>query len=115
MCEASARMPRRGQRPRWCALYGAGLLPLAALAVVEAVSPAGALRMALRCTCTTGAFALLALWIRSNRAALDLQQWCACAPATVTVRVVESRLLDARPPELSPPLWTGPSRELVSH
>jgi hypothetical protein len=47
--------------------------------------------MVVRCALILAVFVGMALWIRSNRPAFDLQQWCECAPATITVRVIESR------------------------
>ncbi len=97
MCEtAVSSIPR----PRWGLLYGATFPQLAALAVVEAASPPNAVRTALRCVLALGAFAGMAAWVRSNRAAFDLQDWCDCAGQKVTVRVIESRR--AAPPALPP-------------
>ncbi|HEX9822534.1 MAG TPA: hypothetical protein VGD07_23290 [Methylomirabilota bacterium] len=44
----------------------------------------------LRVVLALAAVAAMAVWIRSNRTALDLQQWCECAAATITVRVIPS-------------------------
>jgi hypothetical protein len=78
-------------RPRWGALYGATLPQLTALGVVEFTSPPNPLRTVLRFVLAVGAFAGMAAWVRANRAALDLQNWCECAGQTMTVRVIESR------------------------
>jgi hypothetical protein len=103
-------------RPRWALLYGAAFSPLAALAVVEMATPPNAVRMVLRFVLALGAFAGMAVWVRVSRAALDMLDWCACAGATVSVRVIESQPpspfteLDA--PLLSP-AWTEEERELA--
>jgi hypothetical protein len=94
------------ERPRWGWLYAVALAPLGALAVVETAAPPSPLRTLLRWTLALGAVVGIALWRRANRAALDLQDWCACARATMTARVVPSRpvtvaaepTLDARAP-----------------
>jgi hypothetical protein len=88
MCEQPSRSIAR---PRWGWLYGATLPPLAALAVVEAAAPPHVLRTALRYALALTALAGMALWLRANRPAVDLQDWCDCAGAKITVRVIESR------------------------
>ena len=128
MAEVSARRTRRrcAIRPdlpdlRSCAragalLYGAAFSPLAALAVVEMSAPPNVIRTVLRFVFALGAFAGMAVWVRASRTALDMLDWCACAGATVTMRVIESRRpspfteLDA--PVLSP-AWTEEERELA--
>lgn len=89
-------------RPRWGWLYGVTLPWLAGLAGVEAAGPAGLPRIALRVAMTHGAVTAMGIWIRANRAALDLQDWCDCASETVTVRVIPSRAiaLPPRPPDV---------------
>lgn len=77
-------------RPRWGPLYALVLSQLAALALVELSGPPNALRLTLRSGLALGALATMAAWIRRNRVAIDLQDWCACAPRTVTIRVIES-------------------------
>ena len=92
MCATTSPGPRGAAgRFRWGALYGGALLPLAVLAVVEVAAPPGPLRTVLRCVLALGTFAAMALWVRSSRAAFDLESWCACAPGTIRVRVIESR------------------------
>jgi hypothetical protein len=78
-------------RPRSGALY-AGVLPqVAALGVVEALqSPAG-LRVVLRGALAIALFATMAVWLRANRPAFDLQNWCDCAGQRMTVRLIQSR------------------------
>jgi hypothetical protein len=59
-------------------------------------------------------FATMGTWVWSSRAALDLQDWCPCAPATISVRVIESR----RPLSPTPdpvPAWAEEAHELVHH
>jgi hypothetical protein len=77
-------------RPRWGTLYGLTVPPLAVLAVVESAGPPSAVRTVLRLALALGAFAGMAIWVRTNRAAFDLSDWCDCAGQTMTVRVIES-------------------------
>src|SRR5262249_58654612 len=37
-----------------------------------------------------GMFATMCVWLRVNRPALDLQDWCDCAAERMSIRVVES-------------------------
>jgi hypothetical protein len=113
MCE---RPSRSIGRPRWGWLYGVTLPPLAALAVVEAATPPNVLRTVLRYALALTAVAGMALWLRANRAAFDLQDWCDCAGATVTVRVIESRrpvVTDRTESPEPAPAWADAERELV--
>jgi hypothetical protein len=87
MCEMSSRPIGR---PRWGWLYAAALSPLGALAIVEAATLPNPLRIVLRSALALTALAGMAVWARANRAAFDLQNWCECAAATITVRVIES-------------------------
>ena len=64
---------------------------LAALAVVEIVATPGAVETGLQCALALGGFAAIVQWTRRNRAALDCLDWCDCAGAKVTVRVIPSR------------------------
>ena len=36
--------------------------------------------------------ATMSVWLRANRPAFDLQNWCDCAGQRMTIRVIESRL-----------------------
>ena len=81
-------MTRR--HPRWALLYAATLPQLAALAAVEASAPSPPVRVMLRWGLALATFIGMGLWVRANRAAFDLQQWCDCAPQTITIRVIES-------------------------
>src|SRR5262245_63088241 len=103
MCDPSRPPGPVLVRPRWSVLYGVALSPLAALAVVEVTAPPNAIRLLLRGVCALIAFAGMAAWVRANRTALDMLNWCACAGETVTVRVIESRR----------PRGTEPSEERV--
>jgi len=87
MCD-TARTPVT--RPRWGALYGPTLPSLAALAVVEMAAPPNAVRTILRFALAVGMVGGMAWWVHSNRAAVDLQDWCDCAGRTMTIRVIES-------------------------
>jgi hypothetical protein len=95
MCATS---PRAIGRPRWGWLYGTVLPPLAGLAVVEAAGPPNLVRTLLRSVLALAALVGMALWVRANRAAFDLQEWCDCASSTITVRVIESRRAAIEPP-----------------
>ncbi|MGH2670018.1 MAG: hypothetical protein ACRDH5_13055 [bacterium] len=78
-------------RPRWGVLYGMGAVTLAALTAIEVRGVPGVLQTLLRCTLALATFAAMALWVRFNRAALDLQNWCECAASKITVRVIQAR------------------------
>ncbi len=93
MCDATARGARAWQTPRplWTLLYGLAFLTVGALAAAEIVPLPGAWHVTLRCGFGFGGFAAMAWWVRSNRAALDQQDWCACAAEKITVRVIPSR------------------------
>jgi hypothetical protein len=113
MCERSSRsIPH----PRWGWLYGVTLSPLAVLAVVEAATPPTVFRSVLRYALALTAVAGMTLWLRANRAAFDLQAWCDCASATVTLRVIESRrpaVADRAETHERGPAWADAERELV--
>jgi hypothetical protein len=95
-------------------LYGLVLSQLAALAVVELSGPPNALRLTLRWGLALGALVTMAAWIGRNRAAIDLQDWCQCAPQTVTIRVIESRRPVPAPARLDePPVWAEEPAETV--
>jgi hypothetical protein len=64
---------------------------LALLALNEFLMAPGVLRAALRGTLSIAVFAVMALWIRLNRAALDAEGWCACAHTRIRIRVIDSR------------------------
>ena len=83
--------PETERRPRWSLLYGVVAPQLTALALVELAASPNVTRAVLRSVLALGTFAGMAVWLRANQAAFDLQQWCACAGATMTVRIVESR------------------------
>ena len=104
-------------RPRWGALYGATVPPLVALAVVEVAAPPNVARTALRLLLGLGAFAGMALWVRSSRAAFDLADWCDCAGRTLTVRVIHSRppLSALERPSARAPELVAPTDDLAEH
>ena len=106
MCDRALRDPRastRGQ-PRWGLLYATAIPQIATLGAVEVVQSPHAIRVALRCLLALGMFATMALWLRANRSAIDLQDWCDCAGEGMTIRVIESR----RPIALPPPVEAAP-------
>ena len=93
MCDTSAG--ERGSaivRPRWGMLYATVFPQLAALGVVEVVQSPGAIRLALRCVFALGVFATMSVWLRANRPAFDLQNWCDCAGRQMSIRVINSFL-----------------------
>lgn len=87
MCEG--RLPAL-PRPRWARLHGILLVSATALFLIETRLSAPALRVTLESVTAALLFIAMAWWVRANRAALDLREWCACAGARVTVRVIES-------------------------
>jgi hypothetical protein len=91
MCDTVTEVRRATSRPRWLGLYAATLPQLVALAVVEIAGPPSAVRAVARGVLALGTFAAMGCWVHASRAALDLQQWCECAPRSVPVRVIESR------------------------
>ena len=97
MCDSTLLAEGAGTRPRWRVLYGVVCLPLAMLGLVDVAAPPAPVRTLLRLTLVLGAFAAMAVWVRANRTALDLHEWCACAASTVTVRVIESPRPSAPP------------------
>jgi len=102
MCDTTSRAARGsvGGRPRWGLLYATTLPQLAGLGVVEVAQSPHAVRVALRYLLALGVFLAMAAWLRVNRAAFDLQDWCDCAGPQMTVRVIESR----RPRPVAVPL-----------
>jgi hypothetical protein len=90
MCDTVTLTPGATTSPRWLGLYAATVPSLLALGLVEVVSPPNALRTLARCVFTLATFVGMGWWVHSSRAAMDLQQWCDCAPGTITVRVIES-------------------------
>ena len=121
MCDTPQPPDRAIARPRWALLYGAAFSPLAALAVVEVTTPPNVVRTVLRLVFAIGAFAGMAVWVRVSRTALDMLDWCPCAGATVSMRVIESPRPSAATeidaPELDTPIlspaWTQEERELA--
>jgi len=87
-------------RPRWGLLYAVTVPQLAALAAVEAGQSPQAARIAFRYLVALGVFAAMSVWLRANRPAFDLQNWCDCAGRQMTIRVIEFR----RPQPIAPPI-----------
>ena len=118
MCHPSNSARSAGQPgcPRWAWLYGVTLPQLAALAAVEAGSPPFPARALLRWALALGTFVAMALWLRANRAAFDLQDWCGCAPQAMTIRVIDSRRPNAVPSRSEPrPAWAEEPAEPALH
>ena len=110
MCNETRVWPRAPGAPRvrWGRLYAILAVMGTALASVEVVGSAGLSRTALRGGITLVAFAAMAFWVRANRAAFDYADWCECAAAKITVRVISSR-----PPEPELPPLEDDDREWV--
>jgi len=102
MCDTTSQGARGSAdaRPSWGLLYGTALPQLAALGAVEVVQSPHAVRIALRCLLALGVFATMSVWLRANRPAFDLQNWCECAGERMTIRVIESH----RPQPVALPL-----------
>jgi len=98
MCHSATSRGRRSAvaAPRWGLLYAGTLPQLAALGVVEAAYSPQLLRMTLRCLIAVSVFVTMSVWLRTNRPALDLQDWCDCAGAQMKIRVIASH-----PPKLA--------------
>ena len=94
MCDDS-RARRRFPRPRWSRLYAIAGLGLALLALVEVLAAGDGRRTALRAVVALAALGAMAAWARANRVALDLVEWCDCAGARTTVRVIPAHIADA--------------------
>jgi hypothetical protein len=79
------------------------VLGIAAPTAIDVAAPVIA-RAALETAVAAAAFAAMALWVRWNRAALDRQDWCACAGAKTTIRVITSRRAETIAPPAIPVL-----------
>jgi hypothetical protein len=66
-------------------------LTVVALATAEILVAPGTELTALQCGLVLAGFGAIDRWTRRNRAALDHLDWCECASARVTVRVIPSR------------------------
>jgi hypothetical protein len=88
---AHAGRTRSIPRPQWGRLYVQVSSVLAALAVVERIVAPGLFETALECGLVAAGIGAIVLWTRRNCVALDRQDWCDCAGAKVTVRVIPSR------------------------
>jgi hypothetical protein len=84
---------------------------LAALGAVEAVHSPNPVRLTLRFLLALGVFATMSVWLRINRPALDLQNWCDCAGERMTIRIVESARPRPRAVPAEPPLVPMPVEE----
>jgi hypothetical protein len=93
MCEVK-QGPLTGARPRWGRLYAILPLALVAFLLVDGHVSSSAERGALAYAIAAGVWGAMVWWVRSNRAALDRVEWCACASETVRVRVVRSAAAD---------------------
>lgn len=92
--------PHHAPRPRWGSLYTIVGTAAVATAAARTALPVSLLRGAMLLAIPLLTGAALALWVATNRVALDLAGWCDCAGSAVRVRVI-----DAAPP---PPRVTLP-------
>jgi hypothetical protein len=90
MCETPRRV---GPHPRWGMLDAIGFV----IAVMTLVVDRWAGSRALDGVVVAAGFLALAGWLRRNAAALDRVEWCECADARLTVRVVASRRPEVAP------------------
>ena len=92
MCGVSepSRRSRALARPGWGGLYAVAGLMFTALAIVETLVAPGAELTALQCGIVVAGFAGIVGWTRRSRAAFDRMDWCDCASARVTIRVIPS-------------------------
>jgi hypothetical protein len=116
MCDVAMRTGRGRERfaPRWGVLYAVATPPILALVALEAGHIPHAARTILRCLVALGVFVAMGIWLRANRAAFDLQNWCDCAGQRLTVRIIESRAAAPYRP-LVVPESAEPERVLVEH
>jgi len=93
MCNVTAHgsRTRSTPRPQWGRLYAQVSSVLATLAVVESFVSTGPFETVLECGLVAAGIGAIALWTRRNCVALDQQDWCDCAGAKITVRVISSR------------------------
>jgi len=93
MCNVTARASgtRSTPRPRWGWLYARIAFALVAFGVVERLMSPGPIETVLECAAVVAGLVAIGSWTRRNRVALDQQDWCDCAAAKVTVRVISSR------------------------
>jgi len=92
MCQAGHPRVRGVRPPRWGWLHAVVAVTGVVLVVVQRLTPAGGLRVSLDVAVSLAGFGALAAWARLHPAALDLADWCECAGATVTVRVIAGRV-----------------------
>jgi hypothetical protein len=113
MCQAATPGATRSANasPRWGLLYAGTLSQLAALGAAEAVHSPHLLRVTLRCLLAVGIFATMSVWLRTNRPALDLQHWCDCAGARMTIRVIESHRPEPAVQPLEPTFISSAAEE----
>jgi hypothetical protein len=109
MCDTrtTSTRPRPTAAPRRLGLYLAVALTAIAILVVDVAAAIGAGKRLLECGLTVGGFGTIALWVRHNRVALDLEPWCDCANASVTVREI-------RPPAPEPAATDGGLRRVTA-
>ena len=62
------------QRPTWWCLYALGAALVGMVGLVETEVEAGTLRTVLEVLASVAGFALMGVWLRVNRLALDLEK-----------------------------------------
>ncbi len=67
-------------KPMWWLLYAIVLLLLGLLGLVELAVPEGSPRTVLEIVVVVATFALMLIWVRRNRVAVELAQWDAQHP-----------------------------------
>jgi len=72
--ERSTRDEWRNTRPRWWLLYVIATLLVAVVGLVELSVDGQRLRETLEALAVVAGFGLIAMWLRGNRIALDLEQ-----------------------------------------
>jgi hypothetical protein len=75
MEEGTMKCELSRKKPAWWLQYAIGLLMLGLLALVEMSVPAGGLRGVLQIAVAIAMFRLMAIWVRHNRVAIDLEGW----------------------------------------
>lgn len=119
MCDPGRTYPKQ-PRPTWGRLYGMLAVAGTIVAVLEASPLAAAMTQALEGAIAALVVVALVGWLRANRAALDQEEWCACAASTLTVREVRPkqafpRVPAASLPDAPPPAAACPGRLDAGH
>ena len=90
-------------KPGWCSLYAGAALGLVPFALTATLVPEGAVRTALEVVAALALSAVLALWVRVNRIAIELQGGRGAGWRRATVTVAAQAPADLCPPERPDP------------